>query len=45
MKTLFVGIVILLGLSACSTHKDNFYDRANNASEKSLNGLEKDTSK
>jgi hypothetical protein len=43
MKILFFS-VILIGLifSACSTH-DNFYDRANRASEKSLEGLERDT--
>ncbi len=44
MKNLFLTVVILgLSFSACSTHKDNFYDRANNASEKSLQGLERDT--
>ena len=44
MKSLFLSIVILgLSFSACSTHNDNFYDRANSASEKSLEGLERDT--
>ncbi len=53
MKSLFLSIVILgLSFSACSTHNnnnsnnngnDNFYDRANNASEKSLQGLDRDT--
>jgi preprotein translocase subunit SecG len=45
MKIYLVGIFIVVGLvlSACSTKKDNFYDRSNSASEKSLNGLERDT--
>ncbi len=44
MKILFLSIVILgLSFSACSTHNDNFYDRANSASEKSLQGLDRDT--
>lgn len=45
MKVLFLSIVAIFGVSfsACSTHHDNFYDRANNASEKSLEGLERDT--
>ena len=45
MKIFFlsIGIVIGISFSACSTHDDNFYDRANSASEKSLNSLERDT--
>ena len=45
MKIVFLGISIVvgIGLSACATHNDNFYNRANNASEKSLQGLDKDT--
>ena len=45
MKIFLVVSFIFLGLvlSACSTHKDDFYDRSNAASEKSLNGLERDT--
>ena len=37
-------IILAIGISACSTHTDdNYYDRANKASEKSLDGLERDT--
>ena len=46
MKLLITTAFIILGVSfsACSTHQDdNYYDRANKASEKSLNGLERDT--
>jgi len=46
MKIFLIASFIILGISfsACSTHKDdNYYDRANTASEKSLNGLERDT--
>ena len=45
MKYLLIVSFIVLGtfFSACSTHKDKFYDRANSASEKSLDGLERDT--
>jgi len=45
MKIFGMSILIILGLSTtgCSTHNDNFYDRANNASEKSLESLERDT--
>jgi hypothetical protein len=45
MKILFFSMMIVLGFSffGCSTHDDNFYDRANNASEKSLQSLDKDT--
>jgi len=47
-KVILSTIVILgLGLSACSAkniyHDDNAYNRANSASEKSLNGLDRDT--
>ena len=45
MKLLLPTIFIILavGFSACSTHQDdNYYDRANKASEKSLQGLEKE---
>jgi len=32
-----------IGFNACSTHVDrNYYDRANKASENSLDGLEKE---
>ena len=45
MKFLIFAVftVLGLGLSACSTHKDdNYYDRANKASEKSLKGLDRE---
>ncbi len=45
MKLLITTAFIILGVSfsACSTHQDdNYYDRANKASEKSLKGLEKE---
>ena len=38
-----VFIILAFGMSACSTHQDdNYYDRANKASEKSLNKLDKE---
>jgi len=43
MKLLIVVAFTILGISftACATHQDdNYYDRANKASEKSLKGLE-----
>jgi len=45
MKFILVSIFVVLGISACSTkHNPNgSYDRANNANEKALQGLEKDT--
>jgi hypothetical protein len=43
MKILLVSLFVILGFSACTTHDDGYYDRANRASEKSLHGLEKDT--
>lgn len=45
MKLLITTAFIILGVSftSCSTHQDdNYYDRANKASEKSLQGLEKE---
>ena len=45
MKFLITTAFIILGVSfsACSTHSDdNYYDRANKASEKSLKGLDKE---
>ena len=45
MKIFLIASFIILGISfsACSTHKDdNYYDRANKASEKSLKGLDKE---
>ena len=43
MKILLVSLFIILGFSACATHDDGYYDRANRASEKSLIGLDRDT--
>ncbi len=45
MKILFITILIILGFSACSKVDvyDNSYERANSASEKSLDGLDRDT--
>ena len=43
MKLLITAAFMILafGVSACSTHQDdNYYDRANKASEKSLKGLD-----
>ncbi len=40
MKILLLSLFIILGFSACATHDDAYYDRANRASEKSLKGLE-----
>ena len=45
MKFLITVAFIILGVSfsSCSTHQsDNYYDRANKASEKSLKGLDKE---
>jgi len=45
MKLLITTAFMILGISfsACATHTDdNYYDRANKASEKSLRGLEKE---
>jgi len=36
-------IILVITVSACSTHSDvDYYDRANKASEKSLNNLDKE---
>ena len=43
MKILLLSLFVVLGFSACATHDDGYYDRANNASQKSLDGLERDT--
>ncbi len=45
MKIFLIASFIILGVSfsSCSTHQDdNYYDRANKASEKSLNNLNKE---
>lgn len=43
MKIILVCLFVLIGMSACSTHQDNgYYDRANLASEKALDKLDKE---
>ncbi len=45
MKFLIIIALMIVGIgfSACATHQgDGYYDRANKASEKSLQGLEKE---
>lgn len=45
MRLIITTVFIILGVSfsACATHQDdNYYDRANKASEKSLEGLDKE---
>ena len=42
MKILLISLFVVLGFSACATHDDGYYDRANRASEKSLKGLERE---
>jgi hypothetical protein len=45
MKFLIATIFVVLAIfvSSCSTHyDDNYYERANRASEKSLNNLDKE---
>jgi|FLOH01.1.fsa_nt_gi hypothetical protein len=44
MKNLIFITLILAGVvfNACSTKDDNYYNRANKASEKSLDGLERE---
>jgi len=35
MKITFLAMIIIVGMSACSTHQDDgYYERANKASEK-----------
>jgi len=43
MRTILISFIMMLGLSACASKDVKYYERANSASEKSLNGLEKDT--
>jgi len=43
MKIIYISLLVVFGLSACATHNVEYYDRANNASEKSLEGLDRDT--
>ena len=43
MRIIFISLMVMFGLSACATKDVQYYDRANGASQKSLDGLEKDT--
>ena len=43
LKIIYISLFVIFGLSACATHNVAYYDRANNASEKSLDGLDRDT--
>ena len=43
MKILLILIFILFGLGACASKDKNYYNRANMASQKALDGLQKDT--
>jgi len=43
MKYLFVSCLMLLAFSACASHQDKgYYDRANKASEKALDKLDRE---
>ena len=42
MRIIFISLMVVFGLSACATKDTQYYDRANGASEKSLDGLERD---
>ena len=43
LLTPIIFIILVITGNACSTHTDdNYYDRANKASEKSLNRLDKE---
>ena len=42
MRIIFVSLLVAFGLSACAVKDMKYYDRANSASEKSLNGLDRD---
>ena len=43
MQIIFINLLLVFGLNACISHDAVYYERANNASEKSLDGLDKDT--
>lgn len=43
MKLFLIGIFVILGLNSCASHTDKgYYKRANKASEKALQGLDKE---
>ncbi|WP_297442303.1 hypothetical protein [Sulfurimonas sp.] len=43
MKILFFSLFVVFGLSACASHEDSaYYDRANTASQKALEQLDKE---
>lgn len=43
MRIIFISLLVTFGLSACATKNTQYYNRANDASEKSLDRLEQDT--
>jgi len=43
LKYILIFIFIVVGFNACATHQDNgYYDRANKASEKALDKLDRE---
>jgi len=42
MKLLLLSIFIVLGFSACTSHDNSYYNRANNANDKAQIDLEKE---
>ena len=42
MRIMFIGLSVVFGLSACAMKDVQYYDRANSASAKSLDGLDRD---
>ena len=41
MKIFLVSLSVILGFSACSSHDNSYYDRANKANDKAQSNLEK----
>ena len=43
VKIILVGLLCVTAFSACASHQENgYYDRANNASEKALDKLDRE---
>jgi len=45
VKIVFIGLVCIVAFNACASHKykdKNYYDRANKASEKALDKLDRE---
>jgi len=42
VKIFLVAIFVILGLSACASHDNSYYDRANKANDKAQIDLEKE---